>query len=111
MRGRTTTEFPSSGLPYRLQLDLPKIAVLRYGENPHQRAAFYREAAPEGPSVASAVQLQGKELSFNNILDFDAALAIAAELPDAGCVIVKHGNPCGAALGNEPGTVSPRARM
>ncbi|MFP4237734.1 MAG: bifunctional phosphoribosylaminoimidazolecarboxamide formyltransferase/IMP cyclohydrolase [Rhodosalinus sp.] len=74
---------------------------LRYGENPHQRAAFYGDGTP-GPSVASATQLQGKALSYNNINDTDAALALAAEFATAegpACVIVKHANPCGVARG------------
>jgi phosphoribosylaminoimidazolecarboxamide formyltransferase/IMP cyclohydrolase len=75
---------------------------LRYGENPHQRAAFYRDPDASGPSLATAHQLQGKPLSFNNILDFDAALALAADLGPKAAVIVKHGNPCGAGLGSDP---------
>jgi phosphoribosylaminoimidazolecarboxamide formyltransferase/IMP cyclohydrolase len=86
-------------LPSRLRLDLPKALDLVYGENPHQRAAFYRDDPVRPGSIANARALQGKPLSFNNILDFDAALGLAAELGAAGCVIVKHGNPCGAALG------------
>jgi phosphoribosylaminoimidazolecarboxamide formyltransferase / IMP cyclohydrolase len=86
-------------LPARLRLDLPKAIDLVYGENPHQRAAFYRDDPVPPGSIAGARALQGKPLSFNNILDFDAALGLAAELGTAGCVIVKHGNPCGAALG------------
>jgi phosphoribosylaminoimidazolecarboxamide formyltransferase/IMP cyclohydrolase len=86
-------------LPARLRLDLPKAQDLVYGENPHQRAAFYRDDPVPIGSVAGARALQGKALSFNNILDFDAALGLASELGAAGCVIVKHGNPCGAALG------------
>jgi len=92
-----------------LQLDYVKAQDLRYGENPHQRAAFYRDPATGGPTVASAKQLQGKELSFNNILDFDAALALAAEFSPTACAIIKHGNPCGAALGSNPGEAFSRA--
>src|SRR5262249_52092970 len=74
--------------------------TLRYGENPHQRAAFYRLAKPR-PGVATARQLQGKELSYNNIADTDAAIECVAEFePECpACVIVKHANPCGVALG------------
>ncbi|HZN56129.1 MAG TPA: bifunctional phosphoribosylaminoimidazolecarboxamide formyltransferase/IMP cyclohydrolase [Candidatus Polarisedimenticolaceae bacterium] len=72
-----------------------KAADLVYGENPHQRAAFYRDDQPPAASVAHARQLQGKPLSFNNILDFDAALAVVADLGGRSCAIVKHGNPCG----------------
>jgi phosphoribosylaminoimidazolecarboxamide formyltransferase/IMP cyclohydrolase len=93
----------------RLTLEWEKVQDLRYGENPHQSAAFYRSPLVQTASLASARQLQGKELSFNNILDFDAALVLAAELPGGGCVIVKHGNPCGTALGREPKAAFERA--
>jgi phosphoribosylaminoimidazolecarboxamide formyltransferase/IMP cyclohydrolase len=92
----------AAGLPDALVLDFPKAAELVYGENPHQRAAFYRDPDASGPSLATAHQLQGKPLSFNNILDFDAALALAADLGPKAAVIVKHGNPCGAGLGSDP---------
>ena len=88
-------------LPERMTFDFVKAQDLRYGENPHQRAAYYRDPLGRAPSLAFAKQLQGKELSFNNILDFDAALGLAAELREGGCVIIKHGNPCGTALGAE----------
>jgi phosphoribosylaminoimidazolecarboxamide formyltransferase / IMP cyclohydrolase len=91
-----------AALPDRLSLDYPKIADLVYGENPHQRAAFYREPEHTGASIASARQLSGKPLSFNNILDFDAALCLAADFGGRACVIVKHGNPCGVAVGERP---------
>ena len=68
---------------------------LRYGENPHQRAAFYSDLGSTLYSVAAARKLQGKELSFNNILDLDAAWRLVTELPEPACVIVKHTNPCG----------------
>jgi phosphoribosylaminoimidazolecarboxamide formyltransferase / IMP cyclohydrolase len=90
---------PGAAIPDTLSLDLPKVADLVYGENPHQRAAFYRDPAASGRSLANARQLQGKPLSFNNILDFDAALSVAADLRRRSCVIVKHGNPCGVASG------------
>jgi phosphoribosylaminoimidazolecarboxamide formyltransferase / IMP cyclohydrolase len=85
--------------PYRLALSYEKVQDLRYGENPHQRAAFYSDLGSTLYSVAAARKLQGKELSFNNILDLDAAWRLATELPDAGCVIVKHTNPCGVGTG------------
>jgi phosphoribosylaminoimidazolecarboxamide formyltransferase/IMP cyclohydrolase len=72
--------------------------TLRYGENPHQSAAFYRTAEVR-PGVATARQAQGKELSYNNIADTDAAYECAAEFDAPACVIVKHANPCGAAIG------------
>jgi len=71
--------------------------ALRYGENPHQRAAFYRDPAASGASVGSAVQLHGKELSYNNILDLNSALETVREFSETSVVIVKHNNPCGAA--------------
>ncbi len=83
--------------PARLQPAFDKLQDLRYGENPHQRAAFYRLAGGAGPSVASARQLHGKELSYNNINDADAALRLALEFDRPAAVAVKHTNPCGAA--------------
>ena len=71
--------------------------VLRYGENPHQKAAFYSEPDLDRACVASAEQLHGKELSYNNILDLDSALNLAREFADPAAVVVKHNNPCGAA--------------
>jgi phosphoribosylaminoimidazolecarboxamide formyltransferase/IMP cyclohydrolase len=85
--------------PDTLSLAFPKVMDLVYGENPHQSAAFYRDPDSVGPGLATARQLQGKPLSFNNILDFDAALSLAADFRRGACVIVKHGNPCGVGLG------------
>ena len=87
-----TTRFP-----VRLSLDLQRTASLRYGENPHQQAALYRQAGQAAAGLALARQLQGKELSYNNILDLDSALTIARSLPEASAVVIKHNNPCGAA--------------
>ena len=70
---------------------------LRYGENPHQSSVFYSDLLHSAPSVANSVQVQGKQLSYNNLLDFDAALAIVMEFDDPTAVIVKHNNPCGVA--------------
>jgi phosphoribosylaminoimidazolecarboxamide formyltransferase/IMP cyclohydrolase len=75
-----------------------KTQEMRYGENPHQKAAFYTEANPAEASVATAVQLQGKALSFNNIADTDAALECVKQFDQPACVIVKHANPCGVAV-------------
>ena len=88
--------------PERLRLELEKVLDLRYGENPHQRAAFYRDPVPAGTSLARAKQIQGKELSFNNILDLDAALALAADFGSGACAIIKHGNPAGVGLAEHP---------
>jgi phosphoribosylaminoimidazolecarboxamide formyltransferase/IMP cyclohydrolase len=96
---------PADDLPETLALALPRALPLRYGENPHQRAALYRDASVREASVVGARQLQGKELSYNNILDADGALDAArdfAALAPAAAVIVKHGNPCGIALGDTP---------
>ena len=81
-----------------LNLQFAKIQDLRYGENPQQHAAFYSSGADSGPSIARAKQIQGKELSFNNILDADAALAAVLEFSETAAVVIKHTNPCGAAL-------------
>jgi phosphoribosylaminoimidazolecarboxamide formyltransferase/IMP cyclohydrolase len=89
---------PDDELPATLQLMLEKAQDLRYGENPHQKAALYRDAAARGAGVAAARVLQGKELSFNNIADADAAIECVRQFADCACVIVKHANPCGAAL-------------
>jgi len=78
-------------------IELEKVQDLRYGENPHQKATFYRHKGDISNSLAAAQQLQGKELSYNNILDTDAAWAAVRELDGPSCVIVKHTNPCGAA--------------
>jgi phosphoribosylaminoimidazolecarboxamide formyltransferase / IMP cyclohydrolase len=84
--------------PQTLNLQFQHAQALRYGENPHQQAAFYREKNAASGTVASAEQLQGKELSFNNIADTDAALeCIKAFADQPACVIVKHANPCGVA--------------
>lgn len=76
-----------------------KAQEMRYGENPHQKAAFYVEANPAEPSVATARQVQGKALSYNNVADTDAALECVKPFQDPACVIVKHANPCGVAIG------------
>ena len=91
-----------TAIPETLSLAFPKSAELVYGENPHQRAAFYRDPGATGANLANARQLQGKPLSFNNILDFDAALSLVADLGKLACAIVKHGNPCGAGVGENP---------
>ena len=88
---------PGSDYPQALPLVFEKAQDLRYGENPHQSAAFYRDVTPRGPSVASARMLQGKELSFNNIADADTAIECVRQFSTPACVIVKHANPCGVA--------------
>ncbi|NTV85182.1 MAG: bifunctional phosphoribosylaminoimidazolecarboxamide formyltransferase/IMP cyclohydrolase [Burkholderiaceae bacterium] len=78
-----------------------KLQDLRYGENPHQQAAFYRDLYPAPGSLVTAKQLQGKELSYNNIADADAAWECVKSFPEVACVIVKHANPCGVAVGKD----------
>ncbi|HEX4377644.1 MAG TPA: bifunctional phosphoribosylaminoimidazolecarboxamide formyltransferase/IMP cyclohydrolase [Steroidobacteraceae bacterium] len=84
--------------PQRLVLSFDKQQDLRYGENPHQRAAFYRNPSATGGSVTTARMLQGRELSFNNIADADAAIECVRQYAQPACVIVKHANPCGVAV-------------
>jgi phosphoribosylaminoimidazolecarboxamide formyltransferase/IMP cyclohydrolase len=79
-----------------------KLQDLRYGENPHQQAAFYRDLYPAPGSLVTAAQLQGKELSYNNIGDADAAWECVKGFDEPACVIVKHANPCGVAVGKDP---------
>jgi phosphoribosylaminoimidazolecarboxamide formyltransferase / IMP cyclohydrolase len=79
-----------------------KLQDLRYGENPHQQAAFYRDLFPAPGSLVTAQQLQGKELSYNNIADGDAAWECVKGFTEPACVIVKHANPCGVAVGKDP---------
>ena len=81
-----------------VNIQISKIQAMRYGENPHQSAAFYGTTGESGPSIARAKQFQGKELSFNNILDADAALSTVLEFSDIATVAIKHNNPCGVAL-------------
>ncbi len=85
--------------PERLTLQFEKLQDLRYGENPHQVAAFYRDADPVRGGLAGHVRIQGKELSFNNLADADAAWECVKSFDEPACVIVKHANPCGAAIG------------
>jgi phosphoribosylaminoimidazolecarboxamide formyltransferase/IMP cyclohydrolase len=84
--------------PECLQLAFDKVATMRYGENPHQQAAFYREPAAAAGSIANYTQLQGKDLSYNNIADSDAAWECVKTFDATACVIVKHANPCGVAI-------------
>jgi phosphoribosylaminoimidazolecarboxamide formyltransferase/IMP cyclohydrolase len=81
-----------------VNIQVSKLQDMRYGENPHQSAGFYGTKGDSGPSIAKAKQFQGKELSFNNILDADAALSTVLEFADIATVAIKHNNPCGVAL-------------
>ncbi len=89
-------EFPQS-----LALNFQKRMDLRYGENPHQAAAFYRLPDAQGASIGSAKQLQGRTLSYNNIADGDTAFECVRQFADPACVIVKHANPCGVAIASD----------
>ena len=93
----TKQEATSAAFPETVNLLLKKQMDLRYGENPHQQAAVYSEVGAEGVSLVSAKQLNGKELSYNNLLDLDSALAIARSFAEPAATVIKHNNPCGAA--------------
>jgi phosphoribosylaminoimidazolecarboxamide formyltransferase/IMP cyclohydrolase len=101
-------EFAPAAVPARepfpavWNLQLAKTQDMRYGENPHQAAAFYRDARPAAGTLAMWTQLQGKALSYNNIADADAAWECVKSFDAPACVIVKHANPCGVALGADP---------
>jgi phosphoribosylaminoimidazolecarboxamide formyltransferase / IMP cyclohydrolase len=88
---------PGSSLPERLHPNFRKLADLRYGENPHQRAALYEDPTAGGRGLAHARQLQGKELSYNNLVDLEAAWRLAQEFDEPATAIIKHTNPCGVA--------------
>jgi phosphoribosylaminoimidazolecarboxamide formyltransferase/IMP cyclohydrolase len=102
-------ELPQSGekFPSCLRLSFSKLADLRYGENPHQKAAVYSDGSALG--IANARQLQGKELSYNNLVDLDAAWELCREFEEPMCAIIKHTNPCGAATGRDILTAYKRA--
>ena len=98
--GRLTDGDEPQTFPQTISLQYRKVQSMRYGENPHQAAAFYIEHAESEASVATATQLQGKELSYNNVGDTDAALECVKQFGEGpACVIVKHANPCGVAIG------------
>lgn len=100
----------NSGMyPETFTVQFHKLQDLRYGENPHQTAAFYRERDPASGTLAAARQLQGKELSYNNIADTDAALECVLGFAEPACVIVKHANPCGVAMAEDIGKAYDKA--
>jgi len=100
---------PEDGLPRRINLSIDQVQALRYGENPHQRAALYTTQEPRG--IHDLVQRQGKELSFNNLLDVEAALSAVAAWPTRpACAIIKHTTPCGIALGRTAAEALRKAR-
>lgn len=96
--GKVQEDGNKSDFPNSMSLQFDKVQEMRYGENPHQKAAFYREKHATSGSVTNAYQLQGKALSFNNIADTDAALECVRQFEAPACVIVKHANPCGVAI-------------
>ena len=91
----------SEAYPRTFNLQFEKVQEMRYGENPHQSAAFYREARQAEVGISSAEQLQGKALSYNNLNDADAAFELVSEFEDPAVAIIKHANPCGVALGDD----------
>jgi len=110
-RGGSPSYQPTIELADRFDLRLEKIGDLRYGENPHQTAAWYRPAAgPSGTGLGGASILQGKELSYTNLLDLDAAARVVLEFSEPAAVVVKHTNPCGAATGSSAADAYVRAR-
>ncbi len=107
--GRPAAE--SAGrFPQRLQVDASLVHGLRYGENPHQAAAFYRPAGPP-QGLAAASQLHGPELSYNNLLDWSAALGLLLEFDDPAAVVIKHTNPCGVATAEGVGAAVRKAKQ
>ncbi len=107
--GYFAREVLAEEFPPTLTLPLRRQAMLRYGENAHQAAAVYESIGQRGPSVVTARVLNGKELSYNNLLDLDSALAMARWLPGPAVVVIKHNNPCGAATAGELATAAIRA--
>jgi phosphoribosylaminoimidazolecarboxamide formyltransferase / IMP cyclohydrolase len=96
--------------PPMLSLQFERVETLRYGENPHQQGAFYRELNTREPSVSRATMLHGKAMSYNNYLDANSALESVKEFADTAVVIMKHNNPCGVALGSTPVEAYVKAR-
>ena len=96
-------------LPATIALRLERKEALRYGENPHQKAAVYAQAGATGNRLIGAKQLNGKDLSYNNLLDLHSALAIVRSLPGAAVSVIKHNNPCGTAMADVLGTATRRA--
>jgi phosphoribosylaminoimidazolecarboxamide formyltransferase / IMP cyclohydrolase len=96
--GQAPPEAEANAFPYAVTVNLTKIQDLRYGENPHQQAAFYSDGTATGTAIAGARQLHGKELSFNNINDAHAAMELVKEFDRPAAVAIKHANPCGVAV-------------
>src|SRR5207249_2646797 len=96
--------------PAALRFEAERALSLRYGENPHQEAAFYRRIGAPPVGLAGMKQLHGPELGYNNLLDFSAALSLLLEFDEPAAVVVKHTNPCGVALGDTVGAAVLRAK-
>ena len=96
--------------PAGRRLDLARVLSLRYGENPHQAAAFYRSSGGAATGLAAMSQLHGPELGYNNLLDFSAALGLVGEFTEPAAVVIKHTNPCGAAVGRSVGEAMVKAK-
>jgi phosphoribosylaminoimidazolecarboxamide formyltransferase / IMP cyclohydrolase len=107
---RASAAKAAAEFPERLSLDAQRLQHLRYGENPHQSAAFYRPGGP-ATGLAAAEQLHGPELSYNNLLDWSAALGLLLEFNDPAAVVIKHTNPCGVALGRSVADAMSRAKQ
>jgi len=103
------TQAGEGDFPPAVTLSYDRRSTLRYGENPHQKAAVYVDARPTGPSVATADVLHGKELSYNNLLDLDSALAIVRQFDGPTVAVLKHNNPCGAAMADSLAEATRRA--
>ncbi|MES1254107.1 MAG: bifunctional phosphoribosylaminoimidazolecarboxamide formyltransferase/IMP cyclohydrolase [Acidobacteriota bacterium] len=111
LEGATFVRRPAvGGLAPRLDMPLSKVRDLRYGENPHQKAAWYRPASGREAGLGAATFLQGKELSYTNLLDLDAAARIVLEFDEPAAAVIKHTNPCGAAIGRDAADAYTRAR-
>ena len=111
LTARATPDAAPARFPETIAAVYTKALDLRYGENPHQAGAFYRAGRePEEPTVAFAQVLQGKELSYNNLLDLEAALAGVKEFDEVACVVIKHNTACGVAVGQTPAEAFARAR-
>jgi phosphoribosylaminoimidazolecarboxamide formyltransferase/IMP cyclohydrolase len=104
-----TLDGATSTFPGQANACFTKVADLRYGENPHQQAAWYRDLAAAEGSLSTAIQHQGKELSYNNIADADAAWECVRQFDDTACAIIKHANPCGVAVADSAGMAYDRA--
>ncbi len=99
--GKITSDGETKTFPNTFNMQFKKVQDMRYGENPHQNAVFYTEKSPKEASISTAIQIQGKELSYNNVADTDAALECVKSFNEGpACVIVKHANPCGVAIGS-----------